>query len=57
VSGESYAALIRVSPVILGSGQPLFRKGISSGKLALVSSQQLSSGGVILTYTKKETGN
>ena len=48
---------IGVSPVILGSGRPLFRKGISSRKLALVSSQQLSNGGVILTYAKKEIGN
>ena len=46
---------IGVSPVILGSGRPLFRKGISSRKLALVSSQQLSTGGVILTYTTKGT--
>jgi dihydrofolate reductase len=48
---------IGVSPVILGSGRPLFRNGISSHKLALVSSQQLSSGGVILTYTTKGRGN
>jgi dihydrofolate reductase len=48
---------IGVSPAILGSGRPLFRKGISSRKLALVSSQQLSTGGVILTYAPKGTGN
>jgi dihydrofolate reductase len=48
---------IGVSPVILGSGRPLFRDGISSGKLALVSSRQLSTGGVILTYATKGTGN
>jgi dihydrofolate reductase len=47
---------IGVSPVILGSGRPLFREGISSRNLALVSSQQLSTGGVILTYTSKGTG-
>ena len=45
---------IGISPVILGSGRPLFRKGIPSGKLALVSAQQLSTGGVILTYRTKE---
>lgn len=44
---------IGVSPVILGSGRSLFPKGIPSRKLALVSSQQLSNGGVILTYTTK----
>jgi dihydrofolate reductase len=48
---------IGVSPVILGSGRPLFRKGISSRKLALVPSKQLSSGGVILTYKPKGIGN
>lgn len=43
---------IGVAPVILGSGRPLFRKGISSRKLALVSAQQLSTGGVVLKYTE-----
>jgi len=42
---------IGIAPVILGSGRPLFRNGISSRKLALVSSQQLSTGGVILKYS------
>jgi dihydrofolate reductase len=41
---------IGVAPVILGSGRPLFRKGISSRKLAIVSAQQLSTGGVVLKY-------
>jgi dihydrofolate reductase len=45
---------IGVAPAILGSGRPLFRNGISSRKLTLVSSQQLSNSGVILTYTPKE---
>jgi dihydrofolate reductase len=45
---------IGISPVILGSGRPLFPKGISLRKLTLVSSQPLSTGGVILTYTPKE---
>ena len=48
---------IGIAPVILGSGRPLFRKGISSRKLALVSTQQLSTGGVILKYTTEEMGN
>lgn len=42
---------IGIAPAILGSGRPLFRKGISSRKLTLVSTQQLSTGGVILKYT------
>jgi dihydrofolate reductase len=48
---------IGIAPVILGSGRPLFRNGISSKKMALVSTQQLSTGGVILKYTPKEKGN
>jgi dihydrofolate reductase len=48
---------IGIAPVILGSGRPLFRKGISSRKLALVSTQQLSTGGVIIRYTPEEMGN
>jgi len=48
---------IGVSPVILGGGRTLFLKGMSPRKLALVSSQQLSTGGVILTYTTKGIGN
>ena len=48
---------IGIAPVILGSGRPLFRKGISSKKMALVSTQQLSTGGVILKYTTGEMGN
>lgn len=43
---------IGVAPVILGEGRPLFRQGISSKKLTLVSTQQLLTGGVILKYTK-----
>lgn len=43
---------IGIAPVILGSGRPLFRKGIASKNLTLVSSQQLSTGGVVLKYTK-----
>jgi len=47
---------IGIAPVILGSGRPLFGKGISR-KLALVSTHQLSTGGVILKYTPGEAGN
>ncbi len=48
---------IGISPVILGSGRPLFPKGLSPRKLTLVSSQQLSNGGVILTYKPNGKGN
>jgi dihydrofolate reductase len=43
---------ILIVPAILGSGQPLFRKGNSPKNLSLVSTQQLSTGGVILKYSK-----
>lgn len=43
---------IGIAPVILGSGRPLFRNGISSKNLKLVSTQQLLTGGVVLKYTK-----
>jgi dihydrofolate reductase len=43
---------IGIAPIILGSGRPLFRKGISPKNLSLVSTHQLSTGGVILKYTK-----
>jgi len=43
---------IGIAPVILGSGRPLFREGISSKNLSLVSTQQLLTGGVVLKYTK-----
>ena len=41
---------IGIAPVILGSGRPLFRNGTSSINLALVSTQQLSTGGIIIKY-------
>ena len=44
---------IGIAPVILGSGRPLFSQGISSRNLSLVSTQELSTGGVVLTFTKK----
>jgi dihydrofolate reductase len=43
---------IGIAPVILGSGRPLFRKGISPKNLSLVSTHQLLTGGVILKYMK-----
>ena len=43
---------IGIAPVILGSGRPLFKPGISSKNLSLVSTQQLLTGGVVLKYTK-----
>lgn len=43
---------IGIAPVILGSGRPLFKQGISSKNLSLVSTQQLSPGGVVLKFTK-----
>lgn len=43
---------IGVAPVILGKGRPLFRQGISSRTLKLISTQQLLTGGVLLKYTK-----
>ncbi len=43
---------IVIAPVILGNGTPLFKQGTSSINLTLVSTQQLSTGGVVLKYTK-----
>jgi dihydrofolate reductase len=46
---------IAIAPVILGSGRPLFsNKQTSSRKLALISAQQLSTGGTLLKYKKEE---
>lgn len=44
---------IGISPAILGSGSPLFGRGLPSGKLSLTSSQQLSNGGMVLKYVPK----
>ncbi len=44
---------IGMAPVILGSGRQLFRKGIASRSLTLVSSRQLSTGGLIMTFKAK----
>ena len=42
---------IGIAPVILGSGRPLFRQGIDSKKLSIVSTHQLLTGGVVLKYS------
>jgi dihydrofolate reductase len=44
---------IIVAPVIAGSGRPLFQNGIAQRLLTLVSSQQLLTGGLILTFKPK----
>ena len=41
---------IVVAPIIAGTGRPLFQKGISPRPLTLVSSQQLATGGVVMTF-------
>ncbi len=41
---------IGIAPVILGNGRPLFKHGIPSKTLSLVSTRQLLTGGVILKY-------
>lgn len=41
---------IGVAPVIAGSGRPLFPKGLTLKKLSLISSQQLSTGCIVLRY-------
>jgi dihydrofolate reductase len=43
---------IGIAPVILGSGRPLFKQGISPRNLSLVSTQQVSPGGVVLRFVK-----
>lgn len=44
---------IGIAPVILGSGRPLFRQGLSSSNLKLASTQQISTGGVVLKYLQE----
>lgn len=45
---------IGIAPVILGSGRPLFRNGIASENLSLLSTQQLKNGGLVLKYSKNQ---
>jgi len=45
---------IGIAPVILGNGRPLFKQGIVSENLSLVSTQQLLTGGVVLKYSTKK---
>lgn len=42
-----------IAPVILGNGRPLFQAGVSTRNLTLISTQPLSTGGVILKLAKK----
>jgi dihydrofolate reductase len=44
---------IGIAPVILGNGRPLFGPGLSSRNLELISTQPLSTGGVVLRFAKK----
>lgn len=44
---------IGVAPVILGSGRRLFSKGTGPRPLTLVKSQELSTGGLIMTFKVK----
>jgi len=44
---------IGVAPIIAGSGRPLFEKGIAPRTLTLVSSKQLSTGGLVMTFKAK----
>lgn len=45
---------IGIAPVILGTGRPLFKHGIASENLSLVSTKQLTTGGVVLKYSKNK---
>lgn len=45
---------IGIAPVILGNGRPLFRQGIASNNLSLVSTQPLATGGVVLKYSNNK---
>lgn len=44
---------IGIAPVILGNGRPLFSQGFASKNLSLVSTQQISTSGVVLKYIKQ----
>ena len=44
---------IGIAPIILGNGRPLFKQGLTSRNLSLLSTQVLSSGGVVLRFAKQ----
>ena len=44
---------IGIAPVILGRGTPLFKSGMPSRDLSVLSTQQLSSGGILIKLSKK----
>ena len=44
---------IGVAPIIAGSGRPLFKNGIAERPLTLISTKQLSIGGLIMTSKAK----
>ena len=48
---------IGIAPVILGRGRPLFKQGIQSKNLSLISTKQLSTDGIVLKYIKSSKGN
>lgn len=43
---------IGIAPVILGSGQPLFKQRTAPENLTLIRTQQLVNGGMVLTYQR-----
>jgi dihydrofolate reductase len=44
---------IGIAPVILGKGTPLFKQGVSLRNLELLSTQPLSTGGIVLRFGRK----
>lgn len=46
--------ILGIAPIISGSGKPLFATGIASRKLSLISSQPLTSGGIIVRFENKK---
>jgi len=41
---------IAIAPVIAGNGRPLFNSGLTRRPLSLITSQQLSAGGILVKY-------
>lgn len=48
---------ICIAPVILGAGRPLFKQGLSTKQLSLLSFSPLKTGGVILKYTNEKNSS